>query len=78
MDESTEMQVAQAYRSMFYFLESLYQVDRSDYLGTLLGALSWNIWNDGAPGDPAYWNQWCAAFKKASEDGLDLPVSPKR
>ncbi|WP_368931839.1 hypothetical protein [Achromobacter xylosoxidans] len=57
--------VEEAYRAMFYFLEGEYELTKSDELGGILGSLSWHIWTDGRPADPAAWQDWETAVRKA-------------
>lgn len=52
-------------RAMFYFLEGEYELTKSDELGEILGSLSWHIWADGRPADPAACQDWETAVRKA-------------
>jgi hypothetical protein len=68
MEMMTEQKltIEQAYRAMFYFLESEYELTKSDELGGMLGSLSWQIWvGDYGPADPGAWEQWLEAVQKA-------------
>ena len=59
--------IEQAYRAMFYFLEHEYELTRSDEIAGMLGSLSWKIFSEGGPADPAAWSDWLDAVKKAIE-----------
>ncbi|MBB1631345.1 MULTISPECIES: hypothetical protein [Cupriavidus] len=75
MNES-ELTIEQAYRAMFYFLEHEYELTKSDELGGILGSLSWQVWEGGhGPADPAAWNDWLEAVRKAKgiSEGASSP-----
>jgi hypothetical protein len=55
--------IKQAYASMYYFLENLYHLTKSDDLGGFLGGMS--LLEDRKPADPAVWDDWLDAVKKA-------------
>lgn len=55
--------VRQAYTAMYAYLEHLYQMTNSDDLGGFLGGMS--FLPDGATADPAVWDDWLDAVKKA-------------
>jgi hypothetical protein len=55
--------IEQAYASMYYFLENLYSLTKSDDLGGFLGSMS--LLADRKPADPAVWNDWLNAVKQA-------------
>jgi len=57
----------QAYCAMFYFLEKEYMLTKSDDIGGLLGSLDWAMWDDAKPADPAAWEDWMIAVKKAKK-----------
>ena len=66
MMNEQKLTIEQAYRAMFYFLEHEYQLTKSDELGGMLGSLSWQIWEGcHGPADPAAWEDWQDAVKKA-------------
>lgn len=69
-----KLTIEQAYRAMFYFLEREYELTKSDELGGMLGSLSWHIWKDGGPADPAAWQDWQDAVRKAMS--IDENASP--
>ena len=58
-----------AYQAMFYFLENLYERTNSDELGALLGSMS--LLEDGITVDPAIWEDWQSAIKKAADNDLE-------
>lgn len=60
-----ELTVEQAYRAMFYFLEREFELTGADEIGGLLSSLSWKIWDQGGPADPAAWQDWLDAVDKA-------------
>lgn len=55
--------IEQAYASMYYFLEHLFQLTNSNDLGGFLGGMS--LLEDRKTADPAVWNDWLNAVKKA-------------
>lgn len=66
----------EAYLAMFYYLEHLYDMTKSDDLAGFLGGMS--LLDDGSPADPAAWDDWLQAAQKAKLDGrgarLDLKM----
>ena len=56
--------IKQAYRAMVYFLENEYSMTKEDAIGALLGDISFDVWGDGSPGDPASWEYWLEAVEK--------------
>ncbi|MFY3135432.1 hypothetical protein ACOTFF_05165 [Achromobacter xylosoxidans] len=65
MTKEQVLTVEEAYRAMFYFLEGEYELTKSDELGGILGSLSWHIWTGRRPADPAAWQDWETAVRKA-------------
>ncbi|MFG1172499.1 hypothetical protein AAFN90_02640 [Erwiniaceae bacterium CAU 1747] len=64
--ENKELTFEQAYKAMFYFLEHHYELTKSDEIGGLLGSMDWTTWSDSpTPADPAMWEDWLAAVKRA-------------
>lgn len=53
----------QAYMAMFYYLENLYDMTKSDDLGGFLSGMI--MLKDNKPADPAVWSDWEKAVKKA-------------
>lgn len=62
----TTMTKKHAYAAMFEYLKALYDRTQSDELGGLLGGMC--FLEDGSPADPAVWDDWERAIKKASEN----------
>lgn len=58
----------EAFRAMFYFLEHEIQLDKSEDILMLIGALAWDTWTDGRPADPAAWEDWLNAVRQAKEN----------
>lgn len=52
----------QAYKAMFYYLENLYEMTKSDDLGGFLGGLI--LLQDGSTADPAVWSDWEQAVNR--------------
>ncbi|AHG19797.1 hypothetical protein Z042_09310 [Chania multitudinisentens RB-25] len=64
--ENKMLTVEQAYKAMFYFLEHQYELTKSDEIGGLLGFMDWTLWSDSStPADPAMWEDWLVAVKRA-------------
>ncbi len=59
----------QAYLAMFAFLEEHWNRTKSDDLAVLLGSMS--LLRDGETADPAIWNDWITAVKKAECGDVD-------
>lgn len=53
----------EAYAAMFAFLEHRYDMTKSADLAGLLGSMS--LLPDGNPADPAVWEDWLDAVRKA-------------
>lgn len=60
----------QAYMAMFYYLENLYGMTKSDDLGGFLGSMM--MLYDNKPADPAVWSDWEKAIDKAIKE---IPLS---
>jgi hypothetical protein len=65
MMDARKLTIEQAYRAMFYFFEHEYEMTNSSELGGMLGSLSWKTWLKKGPADPAAWDDWKDAVKKA-------------
>ena len=66
----------QAYRAMFFYLEKLYKVTKSEDLGGWLGSMS--LLDDGTPADSALWDYWMESVDRAlasSDDDIGLKLS---
>lgn len=75
MKKEKKLSIEQAYRAMYYFLEHEYELTKSDELGGMLGSLSWQIWKgNSGPADPAAWQDWQDAVRKALS--MDEDASP--
>lgn len=59
----------EAYIAMYRYLENLYELTDSDDLAGFLGDMS--ILPDGGTADPAAWEDWLDAIKKARGASLD-------
>ncbi|MGQ7816222.1 hypothetical protein [Metapseudomonas furukawaii] len=69
MESEKNLTPKQAFCAMFYFLEHEYSLTKSDDIGAMLGSMDWTIWSDGAgPADPAAWEDWLDAVRKAQKD----------
>ena len=66
MDEP-QLTVSEAFRAMFYYLDSEYRQTRGAELGGLLSGLYWNIWNDEKL-DFGAWRDWLAAVERAKRE----------
>ena len=55
----------EAYKAMFYYLEFLYEITKSDDLGGFLGGMS--LLEDEKTADPAVWDDWLTAVNKAKK-----------
>jgi len=62
----------EAYSAMFAFLEQRFQLSGSDELGALLGSMS--LLPNGITADPAIWEDWLAAVKKAASGSVKLDI----
>lgn len=74
MMNEQKLTIEQAYRAMFYFLDQEYERTKADEIGGLLSSLSWEITQGHGPADPAAWQDWTDAVKKALS--TDDNVSP--
>ncbi len=61
--------IMEAYKAMFYFLENLYHLTKSEDLAGFLGSMM--LLEDGSTADPAYWEDWLNAIKKL-KNGKDI------
>lgn len=71
-----QLTIEQAYKAMFYFLENEYKSTEIDEIGGLLGSLSWKIFSDSQPADPAVWKNWIDAVQQALND-KEIIIPPK-
>ena len=64
----------EAFKAMFFFLEQEYELSGgNDYLGGLLGSMSWTTFEPPGPADPGAWEDWLKAIAKAKKDASNLP-----
>ena len=61
----------EAYRAMYFFLDNLYQNTKSDDLGGFLGSMSLV---EDFPADPALWEDWLIAIKKAQDNSESIDL----
>jgi hypothetical protein len=61
--ENPSLSSFQAYKAMYFYLENLYELTKSDDLGGFLGSMS--LLQDGKPADAAVWQDWEEAIQKA-------------
>ncbi len=66
----TALTPKQAYTAMYLFLCELYNKGGYDQLGGILGGMS--LLEDGAPADPAYWNDWLRMVEKSKVHNPDI------
>lgn len=66
------MSTQQAYAAMYAFLDSWYQMTKSDDLGVLLGSMSHLA--DGRPADAAIHADWEKAVRAAMNGEVDLKL----
>jgi hypothetical protein len=66
----------EAYAAMYAYLERLYEVTGSDELGGLLGGMS--LLGDGTTADPAAWDDWMKAVRKARTGAVDMGLHLKK
>jgi len=57
-----KLTVKEAYIAMLDYLDSIYQLTKSDDLGGFLGSMQ--ISKDGSTMDPASWADWLVSVKK--------------
>jgi hypothetical protein len=69
------LSVHEAYTAMFAFLESRYRMTESDELGALLGSMS--LLPGGGTADPAIWEDWLNAIKKAESGSVKVNMELK-
>ncbi len=62
----------EAYLAMFSFLSEYYFRTESAGVGALLGDLS--LLENGTPADPAAWQDWLEAVKKAKANSIDAAL----
>jgi hypothetical protein len=70
--ENDKISVKTAYAAMYKFLESEYEMTKSDDIGGLLGGMS--LLEDGSAADSAAWSDWLNAIEKASRDDCDMKL----
>ncbi len=57
-----KLTIKESYLAMIMFLENLYELTKSDDIGSILGSMQ--LMADGGTMDPAYWNDWIKAVNK--------------
>ncbi|MBI1423281.1 MAG: hypothetical protein GC149_07435 [Gammaproteobacteria bacterium] len=65
----------EAYQAMYSFLESVYEMNKSDDIASLLGAMS--MLHDGKTADPAIWQDWENSIKKVKTGSVDVSLRLK-
>ncbi len=69
MENDKILTLEQAFCAMFYFLEHEYELTKSDEIAIILSSLDWTVLSDNSgPPDPAAWDDWLEAVKKAKKD----------
>ena len=58
----------EAFVAMQNFLEKYYEETNSDDVGSLLGEISFDIWEEESTGDPASWGEWLECVEKVKSD----------
>lgn len=74
-DLEDTLTVKEAYAAMYAYLENLYQLTGSSDLGGFLGGMS--LVGDGGTADPAAWEDWMDAVRKAKEGKVDMGLKLK-
>lgn len=64
------LNLKQAYLTTFYFLDMIYDENKNDVLGGLLGSMNPNIFIDNISADPAIWEDWENCAKTITKDGF--------
>ena len=72
MQPNDTITLVEAYDSMRIFVEAVWRrLDRpQEEIAFLLAGLKWA---DGAPVDPAMWQDWLAAVHSATKEAIDRP-----
>jgi hypothetical protein len=72
MQPNDTITLAEAYDAMRVFVETVWRrLDKpQEKIAFLLAGLKWA---DGAPVDPAMWQDWLAAAQSVKEDGINPP-----
>ena len=65
--------IKEAYKAMYFFLENLYKRTKSEDLAEFLGSMS--LLKDKLPADPAMWNDWLQAIKKAQKKSSSIDLN---
>lgn len=60
------LSVDQAYRAMVYFLQDYHHRGPTEEVGDMISGMS--LLPDGAPADPAAWQDWLAAVERSATD----------
>ena len=69
MENDERLTLEQAFCAMFYFLEHEYELTKSEDIAIILSSLDWTVLSDNSgPPDPAAWDDWLEAVKKAKKD----------
>lgn len=69
MKTNTTMKKSEAYTAMYYFIEQIYDIDKSAELGALLGAMS--LLDDGDSVDPSMTECWNEAVEFATSSNIE-------
>jgi hypothetical protein len=64
-----KLTIMEAYKAMYYYLENLYNLTKSEDLADFLSNMM--LLEDESTADPAYWDDWLNAIKKL-KDGKDI------
>jgi hypothetical protein len=69
-----KLNVLQAYKAMFLFLEKYNERINADEINILLGSMDLSIFGtDERPADPAMWNEW----ERCVQEILHVPQTSK-
>lgn len=60
----------EAYEAMYAFLEQIYEVNKSDDIGSLLGGMS--FLPEASTADPAMWSDWLECVLRAKQGEVDV------
>jgi hypothetical protein len=64
-----KLTIMEAYKAMYYYLENLYNLTKSEDLADFLSNMM--LLDDNSTADPAYWEDWLNAIKKL-KNGKDI------
>ncbi|WP_343575830.1 hypothetical protein [Pseudomonas sp.] len=69
MGNDKTLTIEQAFCAMFFFLEHEYELSKSEDIAIMLSSLDWTLLSDeSGPPDPAAWQDWKEAVKKAVKE----------